>query len=282
MARLRYLSNSRKGIKGTQINGNMIYTMPGTTVDMSTELYEQNAVAQYDVGTRLVTPDGRVFRYAKAGETLSLGMKYGVKNGNILVTEKASIVSACAAGATSLTVTFNGDFWDTAIDANELRGGYISLYDSTTTRNQRLIISNTAVTSSGGACTIGIDGPIGTAVTSTFNCEVLANPYIKVIQENSGSSSVMGMPTILATEDYYFWIQTWGPFRITPYAAELGTQDGERGMCFDCAGGIISWKDLTTKGAAFWAYQHAGFIIEKTASGTDGSAAPFIMVQISP
>lgn len=242
-------------------------------------IHEVSTVQNYLLGTRRITPDGRVFRYGKCGADLG-GTKWGVKSFSLLVTEKATIVSACAAGATSLTVTFDGDFWDTAIAANELRGGYISLYNSANIRDQRMIISNTAVEASGGVCIIGIDAPIVAAVGSAFDCEILANPYSDLRVSGGGGewTSVVGLPAALATTGQYFWIQTWGPFRVTPVGAELGVGVYERYFFFDANGSLVSAQvsEATTR-----SYQPAGFIIERTDGGV-GSAAPFIMLQISP
>ena len=277
----RYVKNKRVGNRGTVIRGDQIYTtMQGLVGGATGQGYnEVSAIQRYDLGARLVTGDGRVFRYGKCGADLG-GTKWGIKSFALLVTENASIVSACAAGATELTVTFNGDFWDTALAINELYGGYISLYNSSSIRDQRMIISNTAVGTGGGACTIGIDKPIVAAVTSTFSCEVLANPYSDLRVSGGGGewTSVLGMPGALATTGQYFWIQTWGPVRITPVGAELGTGVYERYFFFDANGSLVSAQvsEATTR-----SYQPAGFIIERTAGGA-GNAAPFIMLQISP
>lgn len=276
----RYVKNKRVGSRGTVIRGDQIYTTLQGLVGGPTgqKCNEVSNTQRYDLGARLVKGDGRVFRYGRCGASLT-DMKHGVKNYNPLVTELAEIVSACAAGATSLTVTFDGDFWtkDT-LAKDELYGGYISLYNGTDVRDQRMIISNTALTE-GGACTIGIDEPIVTAVGSAFKCEVLTNPYHDLRNINDGFSSVMGMPAALPTTGQYFWIQTWGPIRITPVGAELGTAHHERGFLFDAFGSLISVYASTVTNTR--SEQLAGFIIERT-GGTAGSAAPFIMLQISP
>lgn len=242
-------------------------------------IHEANAVQNYVLGTRRITPDGRVFRYGKCGENL-VSTKTGVFNGNILVTQVAAIVSAVAKGATSLTVTFNSeDFWDIALAADELYGGYISIYNSDATRDQRMIISNTAVGASGGACTIGIDAPLSAAITSTVNCEVLANPYAKLQPSGEGYMSVMGMPAVIATADDYFWIQTWGPLRITPIGAKFTASAPDSRMAVFASNGGIRRYEAVENTAGNIGEQWAGFIIENT-QGVGG--APFIMLQISP
>lgn len=281
MSRNKYITKSRAGVEGSIVRGHVIYTTLQGGVGLGGAgqgINQASSTQRYSLGTRLVTGDGRVFRYGKLGANIVSG-KLGLKNNNELVTEKATIVSACTAGATELTVTFATDFWTTdTLAADELYGGYISLYNSSSIRDNRMIIGNTVVATA-GVCTIKIDEPIVTAVTSAFGCEVLANPYADLRNINDDSTSVMGMPAAYGTSGQYIWIQTWGPFRISPTAAELGTNRDERQYVFEAYGGLrASCASIVTEGKS---EQMAGFVIEKTAVAA-GSAAPFIMLQISP
>lgn len=260
-----------------------VYEYPTPNHDF---LYDQSTTRNplYNLGDRIVLGDGRVFRYAKAGHDLP-GMKWGVKSYLALVTEKAEIVSAAAVGATSLTVTFDGDFWDTALTLDMLRGGYISLYNSSTVREQRGIIGNTTVAETGGECTIYLDAAIRTAFTSAINCEILANPYSDV-RYTTENASVLGMPNVLATTGQYFWLQTWGICRITPTGAELGVNPAESLFVFGTNGAVCSLAAWHTQLATVptSSYQIAGFLVEWYGSGTGsaGMAAPFINLQINP
>jgi len=250
-------------------------------------LYEASTTKnpQYDVGDRVCLPDGRVFRYGKAGSNL-LGMKFGAKNGNILIAEKNALVDATAAGSMSVNLTMAASTYghnsDGIIALDELKGGYISFYNSATVREQRGIIGNTAKAALGTTMTIYLDAPTVVDMSASTNCEILGNPYSNLIQENNGATCVMGMPNVLATSGQYFWIQTWGIFRVTPNAAELSTAN-DRQYCFDHAGSVVGWKSAhdSAEGGVFAGYQFAGFIVEKL-TGVAGSAAPFINLQINP
>lgn len=243
-------------------------------------LYVASAIKNCSLGTRRITWDGRVFRYAKAGANL-VDMKHGVKGFNKLVTEKAAICSAAAKDAKTLVVTFNGDFWDAALGVDELYGGYISLYRNTD-RQQRLIVGNTAVKASGGECTLTLNDALTVAIEASDECEILANPYSDVRNTPDVSSSVLGMPAVLATEDQYFWIQSWGTHRITPSGGELGQHAGERQFVFTADGSVRALRDEINDAEPGYSQQLAGFLIERTVDGTEGCAAPFIMLQISP
>ena len=246
-------------------------------------LYRASTVRdeKYNIGDRVVLPDGRAFRYGKCGADLA-DMKHGVKNWNKLVTELDAIAVAAVVGAISVDLTFantDGVANDGVIAKDELRGGYISFYRGTD-RQQRGIIGNTArANGDTGNTTVYLDGSLVTAINDDDNVEVMANPYSDLRISNNTETSVMGMPASLATVGEYFWIQTWGPCRITPTGAELGDTASTRQFVFDDLGSMRALNasiDLGTRSE-----QLAGFILNRT-DGAAGSAAPFINLQINP
>ena len=88
----------------------------------------------------------------------------------------------------------------------------------------------------------------------------------------------MGMPLVIAVASAYLWIQTWGPYRVTPVGSELGVNRDERTFIF---AGNGSLRSIDADDALDYSSQRAGFILEKT-DGAAGSAAPFINLQINP
>ena len=251
-------------------------------------LYDASTIKDpnFDVGDRVVLPDGRAFRYGKCGATIA-DMKHGVKNWNLLVTELDAIAVAAAIGAKYVDITFadtDGVGNDGVIAVDSLRGGHISFYRGTD-RQQRGIIGNT-VRANGdtGNTRLYLDAALKVAINALDNVEVLANPYSDLRMGNDLQTSVMGMPCVLATTGQYFWIQTWGPCRVTPSQAELGTGAALRMYLFDAAGGVFGLRALIDASgitAENHGYQIAGHIIERT-DGVAGSAAPFINLQINP
>lgn len=246
-------------------------------------LYRHSTVkdSKWNVGDRCVLPDGRVFRYGKCGAALT-SMKRGVKNYNLLITELDAIAGAASIGDRSIEITFadtDGIASDGVIAENSLAGGYISIYASAADRPQRGIVGNDArAAGDTTATTIYLDAALDVAVTAASNCEVLANPYSDLRELNNTHTSVMGMPAVDAGASEYFWIQTWGPCRITPTGAELGDLPDSRMYVFEAYGGL---RSVDAMDALDNSEQTAGFVIERT-DGDAGSAAPFIMLQISP
>lgn len=259
-------------------------------------IYVASDTQNYVFGTRRITPYGRVFRYAKAGIEVG-SMKRGVYGYNQLVAVKAGIgfddysvaISAVDAGAKKLTLTVTagkvGVGRDGKIDKDEFIGGYISIYTSASDRPQRMIVGNSALLAIGTSFTITLKDALPAALTGSTACEILANPYSDVRTHETTQygirSSVLGMPTVVATVGQYFWIQTWGICRVTPTGAELGEKPGERMFVFGSNGSVVSaraWADGDSP--ALHSYQPAGYLVERTTE--EANAAPFIMLQISP
>lgn len=241
--------------------------------------YEGSMTQNYDIGAKRVTADGRVFRYGKCRTTLS-AMNVGCKNYRCLVSKVDNICKAALKGAKTIEVATD-DFLVTGglLLKDDLRGGYISLYRSND-RQQRLILGSTAVPVFAGAtCILTLADPLVTAINLGDNCEISHNPYSELFVGNHNYTAVMGMPTRLALTDEYFWVQTWGPYRVSPEGAGYGDEENQLQFVFGSTGGIITHKEGELY--ADYSKQHAGFVMERSNMEL-GSVAPFIMLQISP
>ena len=283
MLRAKWIRNAPDG-NGTLFRGD-IYQVPmngllgGTT---GQRIWETNLVAQYSPGTRLITEDGRVFRYAKASNVINVrhfGLKFWRKI--------SDGIAAVAGGASSIgdyTVTLTG-----TATKNEYMGGYITIFS--TPVQTRMIVSNTVT--SGSTFVVTLAEPLTVAVGSgSTYCEALQCPYanVRLTAGPSGGdsgddySSVAGIPyAITAAVNTYLWIQTWGPIWINPHGASLadGVGGGERKLVFDVEGSICIEDDVAHgPGADGDEHQIAGFIIDRSASGVSGP--PLVMLTISP
>lgn len=244
-------------------------------------LYEASTVKHpdYNLGDRVCLPDGRSFRYAKAGNTLNAdhGAKYWNEE---LVKYATNVVAAQVAGDSEIQVTVaatDGADADGAIAADELRGGYIVIYSNSLSTQQRGIVGNTAIAASGGTITVYLDADLHVAVSTTTSfVEILGNPYENVYSTNNGYSSVAGVPLVEATVGEYVWLQTWGPLWLAPGAAGVGGGAEERECVFGGNGALFEHNVGDTSDQR----QHAGHIINKDSAAGDGP--PFIMLQICP
>lgn len=222
---------------------------------------------RFDLGARLVTGDGRVFRYAYLGADAST--KRGVKVLDSTAIGWTTIAAVQAIGDTIVTVgsqTFVEDV---------LRGGYVCMNDSgDTIKQNRLILRNNAVSSA--TVTITFDAPLDVALSATATLEAIYSPYRNCGAENNQWTSVIGIPAMNADAGHYIWLQTWGPICLSPGSttSDPGADAEERQVVFDAWGNLVCYGDLSKD------QQIAGFIIQKDSTGSAGP--PFIMLQISP
>jgi len=113
-------------------------------------------------------------------------------------------------------------------------------------------------------------------VADTMHGECMASPYLNVQATADSISSVMGIPTLVATVGQYLWLQTWGPVWIAPQG-EVSIGNNNRNVVFRHDGSIDEYDatDAYTIKA-----QHAGFVLANAPGGSQGAA--FIFLQIAP
>jgi hypothetical protein len=297
MGRTSNLSNIRGGTgrSGTLAQGNMIYGRKLVGGSGNQGLYTQSATKYYTLGTRLVTPDGRVFRYAKcsASRTTGFAMMF---NGGIFATVGADggvlLPVAIVAGDNHCHVTITAtdgsnqasyETADGAVTADELEGGYLYVYGTqggggsdTYQRENRYITGNTAVAAGGGVIQVNVEEPFTFAHSTSIKVEVMPNPWATLAMIAEDYVSVAGFPVCgTVTSGYYFWCQTWGPLRISGQNYNLGKTAGERNIWFGPDGSIRSSQ---IQGATN-CRQLAGFVLPRTSASFGNT---FLMLQICP
>ena len=296
--------------------GNVEYIRQGSEVTVADQtnwkfLYTTSLVKhqRYKVGDRVVTPDGRAFRYSQvlpaavnANALVRSGFGAGIyPRVNISDLAPAQVApaqtilgvvsSAGAIGDSVVTVNTkatSGVNADGVIAADELRGGYIVIGNETFNPQNRQIIGNTAgVVGAITAITVFLDGPLTTAVTAGATyIEIMPNPYLNMYGNpgaalSPGFMTFGGVPTVTAAASAYFWLQTWGPLWVTPSGTpgathQPGYTTGDREVFFVGDGSIYGGEAATVE--AGW--QRAGVIMQRDAATSAGP--PFIFLQINP
>ncbi len=242
-------------------------------------LYETATVKHpdYNVGDRIVLPDGRAFRYGKSVTAIvdkNHALRFWAQLEDGVTYDNAN--QGQAIGDTSIHVDMAGRSKD------DLRGGYLIVHTHGAHNDQfRGILGNTA-TDSDGDITIYLDAPLTILLTTSMGVEVVPNLYgnLRVRSTDQGEagdhySSVAGMANVLTAEaNQYLWLQTWGPCWVNPKSFVVAT--GRRGVWFDYEGSIVfANTNVVTK-----SLQYAGFLIEReTGSATQ---APMVNLQINP
>jgi hypothetical protein len=172
------------------------------------------SIANLALGTRGITPDGRVFRYIEAGAvTIAAGAVVQAAAGTAGHDQDLT-VDAAAAGATSVTISTSGTY-----TVDQYKDGYMHINSGTGAGELYRIKSNTAVSGAVGmVLTLDeVDGLVTALTAGAGNCEVglSTNPYKDVIISPTTVSNVaVGVAPAPLTADYYGWVQTWGPASV--------------------------------------------------------------------
>jgi hypothetical protein len=224
----------------------------------------------YEFGTLCETPDGRRFRYGKAGAAC-----YG--------SQLAQFYSAAA--LTYTTVAADRAIGDNYITiANQsfakdvLRGGYVVIgHQSNLYAQQRLIVGNTYCSSS--ILTIYLEELLIKAVTTADGVEIIYSPWIDLRTQvgagPNGYSTNGGVAAAYMATGYYGWFQRRGPCYITCGETGVGGVDGERYLV---AGNDGSVRPHTTALSCTLSLQHVGYILDRNSAGND--SAPWIFLTL--
>jgi hypothetical protein len=228
----------------------------------------------FNIGDRVVLPDGRVYRYAKSAGacyTYQLAMFYG-----LIGVAYTSLLQAQAVGDKSIYLDAGSA---AAFAEDALRGGYVVIYGSDNSDvQQRGIVGNT-LSDSDGYTTIYLDAALNVAVTTSTGAEVMRNPYGSVLTVGATEyCSVAGLPAVESTAaNQYLWIQTWGPCAIAPGESAVCDSAFERSVCADVTVGAL--HEGGDSGFGTGACQIVGHGLERT---TSGNGAVFFSLRLDP
>jgi hypothetical protein len=175
----------------------------GLPVIYGIDPHNESVSQDHQLGTVGYTPDGRKFRYARAGGTVLVA-------GNVLQspaqsTDLSLTPSSASIGATSVTVTTAA-----AVTANLFSEGYLVV---TNTPGNGLMyrIKSHPATSAAASCVITLAEPLIVALTGSSRVDLVKNPYNGVIQNPAiPSSCPVGVAVKAITAEYYGWIQDSG------------------------------------------------------------------------
>jgi hypothetical protein len=166
------------------------------------------------IGTRMILPDGRVFRYAFANGAVGAGT--GVQSSIAVANADSDLaVSAAAAvGAKSVSITF-GTSPNTDVTEDEYANGYLFVNDVDGEGHVYKIRTHAAadVSASPAVSIYLMDGDtIKEALTTSSQVGLVASPYMHVIPTPAGAQTArcVGYAPTEVADNAYFWAQTWG------------------------------------------------------------------------
>lgn len=169
-------------------------------------LFTSSATGNTEVGARAVTPDGRVFRYVKAGATALVPGKLQQASAIVANHQNVAVQAAAAIGATAVSATLGA----TAATANQYAGGLMIVNDVTGEGYSYKVKSHAAVDAS-GVITVNLEDAIVVALTTSSEVSFIANPYSGVIvNPTTPTASPVGVAIYPVAANEYGWIQTKG------------------------------------------------------------------------
>ena len=224
----------------------------------------------WNIGDRVVLPDGREFRYARAAaacisgqgcEFTATGAIYGYP------------IATVAAGGSQVTLANSGSttvLTHAAAYAEDVfRGGYVISHDNAggnADAQFRGILGND-YSAINGVLTLYLDGPLHKAVDTNEFTEVFENPYAALQTSASSYLAVAGVPAVeVSTALMYFWVQKLGPCFVAPQSTvienEIDCYWKYDGSVYDAS----SAYDIDTANATY-SLQRAGFTMQGNYAG---------------
>jgi hypothetical protein len=224
----------------------------GPTFITQFDPFHKSTVKEHAFGQKAETQDGRIFRYGKSGEAITIGAL--TLSPAIDATLINCAVSAVAAiGATSISFTNAA----TTATANEYAEGY-AIISYGTGYGQILKVASHAALTSGGASVVYLEDPIVTALDTTSKVELVHNPYNGFMMTANSVTVPAGGALIAMDSGDYGWLQTRGIFP--------GTADGTVTAGYQIMADASTAGDIDLVGTATQQYI-VGNAIKATASG---------------
>lgn len=194
-------------------------------------IYAQTLTPTTTIGARLKVGN-RTFHYSRT--------EGGVTAGKMAVyacdtDAEAPVTVAHPITTTELTITAAS-----TIVKDQYAEGMLIVHQGTGLGDQYVVKSNAAIASSAtGVVTIYEPGLLTAWVIANTDITLWANPYMGVAQSTATTSVGAGVPLIDITDQYYFWLQTWGPAGVLIKESDTsGTDTGEQAMSVNTAGDL--------------------------------------------
>ncbi len=177
-----------------------------TKVISPSDIWANTSNQEMELGAYAETPDGRGYRYVKAGATALVPGKLQQAPAQVANHLACAVGAASAIGANTVTVTLGA----TAATLNQYAGGYLVV---TTTPGQGYtykIKSNPAADAS-ASVVITLEDTIKIALTTSSVVDLVLNQYSNVIVNTaSADARPVGVAVQAITALYYGWVQTKG------------------------------------------------------------------------
>lgn len=181
-----------------------ILQAPGTA--KLSAVYDSSSTNDYPLGTRLITFDGRSFRWGENGGTPGVAGSVYQSEVPTANDDDVAVAAAAAIGDVNLTLTSNSE----AIVADEFNGGYFVITDDAGEGYAYAVI-DTPSASSATNYTLTLATGIEVALTTSTTGFLLKHPLKDVIIHPSPpTAAVQGAMTSAISANEFGWLQHQG------------------------------------------------------------------------
>lgn len=175
---------------------------------LSQDTFTSSATQQHRLGTRAVSPDGRVFRYCSAG-AVDLVAGNCVQSSALLTNYLAMTPSAAAANQPNIAVTPGA----TVAAAGLFSEGLLGIDTTPGNGYTYQVQSHPAFAGSDlQTVTLTQDDLVQVALTTSSRVGMIVNPYKAVIQfpVTTATGILVGVAPAIIKTLQFGWLQTWG------------------------------------------------------------------------
>lgn len=205
-------------------------------------LMSSSATQLHALGEKMVTSDGRIFRYCKAGGTALVQGKLQQAQAEDTADQDLA-VAAAAIGATSVVTTTT-----LTATANQYANGYVVVTVTPGEGYMYKIKSHPAVTAA--ALTLTLEDSIQVALTTASRIDLIANPYSAVVvNPTTATSGPCGVAVYPIAISEFGWLQTHGPCAVL---SDGGSTVGTNVSASNATAGAVE-AAVTAQAACGWA-----------------------------
>lgn len=172
----------------------------------SRDVRSTSTTKEQDLGTLGQTPDGRLYRYARAGAADLAPGKLCVAATQVADNENIAVAAAAAVGAKQVSVTLGS----TAVTADQYEDGFLVVNDAAGEGIAYRIRANEAGDAA-ATITVFLDEEVQVALTTSSEVSLVLNPYADVVISAADQADApVGIPNVTIGDTEYGWIQTGG------------------------------------------------------------------------
>jgi hypothetical protein len=161
------------------------------------------------IGTRMILPDGRVYRYSFSNGAAGSGTGVQSSAAEAHHDQGLAVTQAQSVGDKSASITLGS-----AAAAEDLYANGYLFFNTAAGSGQVYRIRQHDAIGSGGTGTINLmDGDtLVEALTTSSKAGLVLNPYMHVIPSPGGAQTgrTVGFAPCDVADNSYFWAQTWG------------------------------------------------------------------------